>query len=333
MRTCDIVFGLLVLGLLVFLACTMNKKKEGFCASTCGVPVKGNTHIPGVGRSDGHGCGKACRCSSKATVGKQYAQPDYRIDGMDSTESIKKYVAKKAEQREKAIRCPWTNPDNLYGPNDPKAMAMGGTPDGHLRMSGTQVMDYAYSDKVMQPCDKDPAYNATSCGNTEFFSLVDGDEAPKRENFQPKNDTGSMCDPNSMASAGGVCLPDSMCFDKCGDPNTYVYERAISVNQKSKLRDAGANMLMGDLPICPACPTDAYGHEWFRPGCTGPSSTVAGAMRFMMPTNIGVTNIDGDIYATRDCNEPSNLDVQYSVNDSCGTGGFDWNTESYDKCY
>ena len=104
-----------------------------------------------------------------------------------------------------------------------------------------------------------------------------------------------------------------MCNDKCGDPNSYVYDRQIAVVAKSRTYGQG-NYLLGDLPICPAVFKDQYGVSVWQSSARPSSDLNAGAMRFLQSQEVNLTNISGDVHATRQCGSPSsNVAIQYNL--------------------
>ena len=193
-------------------------------------------------------------------------------------------IASRKVKLENAYNDIWSNPDNKY----PFMVGAGATPDGHRRHTPDQQKDY--NDSIKMPC-----------ANNEFMSMVEN----MAEDASPKNST-----PNTNIYVGDSCLPPSMCADGCNDPTFEVYDRKIGQVSKSRNYNQG-DKIRGDLFICPSRPTDAYGHDWFRPSNTN-GVLNAGALRFIAAGgNNGFTNIQGDDIFNHG-GKSANIDAQYA---------------------
>lgn len=195
------------------------------------------------------------------------------------------------EVLEQAYNNPWTNPDNKF----PFMVAAGASPDGHRQSNPEEQANF--NNELSVPCE----------GNgTEFFGLVEG----MSEQEHDADAAASADGPNNAVFVGDSCLPPSMCADGCNDPTFEVYDRKIGQISKSRNYNAG-DKIRGDLFICPARPTDAYGSDWFRPSNTS-GVLNAGALRFIAAGgNNGFTNIQGDDIFNHG-GKSANIDAQYA---------------------
>jgi len=302
----------LVFYLVISLCCGKNpaSSKEGFCGGGGATVVRNNRsgYYPAVGRSIAGqvdcGSGVADPRNSPSYL-KQYGCPNYVIEGMDSPEKVASFIANKALQNQLKYMNPCTNPDNHYPAGNPMAIARGGSCDGRLAMTGAQLQQYADNVERDFGCNGD---EDSGVGVENFYEAFDENE---KESFGLQNQ--DLTAPVAPCTTDTCGLPETMFNDKCGDPNTYVYDRQISVNAKSRTYGLG-NYLLGDLPICPAVFKDQYGHNIFTPAARPSADLNAGSLRFIGPTEVNLTNLNGDVQAYRQCGAPSNnVSVQYSL--------------------
>lgn len=351
MNLCNLALIVLIAALVFYLftACCTGKS-ESFCPGNCVVKNMNSGCLPGVGRSD---CPDNCpkpKYLNPNYVGKQYEQK-YYIEGMDSREKIANYVAGKAIQNRTGGQCgknfgydandiegfkegmnaaaskckPLVTPDQAKFAKavakaalqkvqtceakdnmGPAGFPMGCTNDGSGQWTGKKINDmkanYAKKGTMIK---KKEGFEPSDSLYDEF----DADEQPDKKD---KEQFSIEVDPR-VEETNACGLPLCMSSDRCADPNTYVYDRQISVVSRSRTYGQG-NYLLGDLPICPADTRDSYGHDWFRPSARPSADLNAGALRFMAPDSVNITNITGDINAYRsDGCGTSNVGVQYTL--------------------
>lgn len=293
MNLCRVALFILIGAFVFFLITALCCNKEGYCKvnsyadrykSGVGTLVSGVAECP------------TRKCNSQPSLEKQYSQK-YYINGMDTPEQVAEYVKNKAMDQYFKMKNICTNPDTKYPVGNPMAMYGGGSGTGAFAIDGTQLRNL------------NNMYTGLNNNGNNFYEGFDTEEnINNKEGFQQ---TPTMETPCGTDACG---LPETMCNDKCGDPNTYVYDRMIAVVAKTRNYNQG-DPIRGDLPICPAAPVDCYGHDWFRPSARPESDLRAGALRFMGNEGISLVNTNSDVNAVRDncLNQSSNVSIQYSL--------------------
>lgn len=342
MDLCKIALFLLLAAFVFYLVVSLCCGKEGFCSGGgCVVRSTKSGYYPGAGRQlSGHSDCPIESFKESTSFIKQYGCPNYVIDGMDSPETVANFVAKKALEHQYKIRNPCTNPDNLYPAGNPMALAQGGSPDGRFAMTGEQLENYNILNAPRVANAKAEAvssgyYKTDYDGSTQhqkecvrrqqklnkekdlkkgIVNFYEGFETDGNDSGNDKEGFGNedLTAPVAPCTKDSCGLPLTMFNDKCGDPNTYVYDRQIAVTAKSRTYGLG-NYLLGDLPICPAVFRDSYGSQVFTPSARPSSDLNAGALRFLQNQEVNIVNTNGDIAAYRDCGSQSNVSVQYSL--------------------
>lgn len=302
MELCSLALVLLLAAFVFYIVVSLCCGKEKFCPGSVVVRNNRSGYYPGVGRSiNGQSeCERRGGSRVNTSYVKRYGHPEYVIEGMDTPQEVAQFVADKALKNLMKYNSPCANPDNHYPPGNPLAMAMGGSNDGRMSMSGEQIRNM---DRALYELDEQNRRRMNSREN--FYENFEEEENVK-ENFNDNYQ--EQVAPCKTDSCG---LPETMFNDKCGDPNTYVYDRQISVVSKSRTYGQG-NYLLGDLPICPAVFKDQYGSNIFTPSARPSADLNAGALRFMSGTEVNLTNLSGDVQAYRN-GDQSNVAVQYSL--------------------
>lgn len=310
MDLCKLALFLLLAAFVFYLVVSLCCGKEKFCPGSTVVRNNRSGYYPGVGRSIPGQSDCAAPPQQKDGYGsyvKRYGCPNYVIEGMDSPEKVAQFVAKKALENELKYRNPCTHPDNKYPAGNPMARAQGGSNDGRMAITGRQMLEY--EDSLDAQHELQDIENLAQGQNFyEGFEDMPSRGGNDKEGYA--ND--DLTAPVAPCTTDACGLPETMFNDKCGDPNTYVYDRQISVASRSRTYGQG-NYLLGDLPICPAVFRDSYGHQVFTPSARPEADLNAGAMRFISGDEVSLVNISGDVQAYRDCGQNSNVGVQYSL--------------------
>lgn len=315
MDLCKLALIILLAAFVFYLVVSLCGKKEGFCAGSAVVRNNRSGYYPGVGRSiagenECGGCPTQQKCANNSYI-KRYGCPNYVIEGMDSPEKVAQYVAKKTLANLKRHQNPCSNPDNKWPAGNPMAIARGGSADGRFAITGEQLQEYQANVERDFPATEN--FNETENFGTEdssdnFYESFE-EQGNDKESFQNSDLTAEVA---PCGSEGACGLPETMFNDKCGDPNTYVYDRQIAVVAKSRTYGQG-NYLLGDLPICPAVFKDQYGVQVFNSSARPSSDLNAGALRFIGGSEVNLTNVSGDILAYRQGGTGSNVGVQYAM--------------------
>lgn len=296
MDLCSIALVLLLAAFVFYLIISLCCKKEKFCPGSAVVRNNRSGYYPGAGRSVlGQSDCPERGSGVNSSYRKQYAHPNYVIEGMDTPQQVAQFVANKTLKNLMRQRSPCANPDNKFPAGNPMAIARGGSNDGRMSITGEQLQKLESS---LNELDKENVQN--------FYENFEENENTDKENFNEElTEEVAPCGEDSCG------LPETMFNEKCADPNTYVYDRQISVVAKSRSYGLG-NYLLGDLPICPAVFKDQYGHNIMTPSARPSADLNAGALRFLSGTEVNITNLSGDVQAYRS-GDQSNVAVQYSL--------------------